>query len=83
VAVAAAAAVAAIDGVLRPTRTNADRATSAPAARPKRPIPCIAVQPIFQDRGKISSNCEPITAVEIKFRGVIRDGDSPGLNASR
>ena len=47
------------DGVLRPTRTKADRATSAPAARPKRPIPWIAVQPIFQDRGKIHSNCEP------------------------
>jgi hypothetical protein len=35
----AAAAVAAMDGALSPTRANADRATSAPAASPKRPSP--------------------------------------------
>ena len=35
----AEAAVAAIDGVLSPTKTSADRATQAPAIRPKRPSP--------------------------------------------
>jgi hypothetical protein len=39
VAVVVAAAVAAIDGVLSPAKASADRATSAPAARPKRPSP--------------------------------------------